>query len=184
MAPCLKSHDGAIRTGEAEAYIDVRQVAFRIFYASEAESTAVAEAAYYAMRFFSAAPGMELPTTTIERFGFSIPIAVEHGLDLTKAPLNQSRVLWTRDRDYRPCQQFATAARATGAQLVRYQSIRDPEAGANVALFDPGAFQRPVPYPDRSWHFRFRDKRLTAFAAGESKQRFDFTFDQFGLLTP
>jgi hypothetical protein len=155
-----------------------------IFYASENEPAAVAEAAYYAMRFFSAAPGVKLPTTTIERFGFSIPIAVERALDLTDAPLDRGRAFWTRDQDYGPCQRFATAARAINAQLIRYQSVRDPFAGANVALLDPRAFQRPVPYPERSWHFRFRDKRLTAFAAGESRQRFDFTFEQFGLVTP
>lgn len=155
-----------------------------IFYASESEATAVAEAAYYAMRFFSAAPGAELPRTTIERFGFSIPITVNRALDLTAPPLNRGRASWTRDQDYGPCQRFAAAARAIDAQLIRYESVRDPEGGANVALLDPGAFQRPVPYPERSWHFRFRDKKLTAFAAGESRERFDFTFAQVGLVTP
>jgi len=155
-----------------------------IFYASETESTAVAEAAYYALRFFSVAPGVKLPTTTIERFGFSIPVAVERALDLTVAPLNRGRMLWTRNRDYEPCQRFATAARAIDAQLIRYESVRDPASGANVALLDPCAFQRPVPYPERSWHFRFRDRKLTAFAAGEPRERFDFTFEQFGLTTP
>jgi len=155
-----------------------------IFYASETEPTAVAEAAYYAMRFFSAAPGVRLPATTIERFGFSIPIAVERALDLTDSPLNRHRALWTRDRDYGPCQRLATAARAIDTQLIRYEAVRDPHAGANVALLDPGAFQRRVPYPERSWHFRFRDKKLTAFAAGESRERFDFTFEQFGLVAP
>ena len=155
-----------------------------IFYASETEPTAVAEAAYYAMRFFSAAPGVELPTTSIERFGFSIPIAVERAFDLTDSPLDAHRALWTRDRDYGPCQRLATAARGIDAQLIRYESVRDPDDGANIALLDPGAFQRPVPYPERSWHFRFRDNKLTAFAAGESRERFDFTFEQFGLVTP
>lgn len=155
-----------------------------IFYASETEPAAVAEAAYYAMRFFSAAPGVILPTTTIERFGFSIPITVERALDLTDAPLNRGWELWTRDRDYGPCQRFASAARELDAQLIRYESVRDPAAGANVALLDPGAFQRPVPYPERSWHFRFRDKKMTAFAAGQSRERFDFTFEQFNLVTP
>lgn len=155
-----------------------------IFYASETEPAAVAEAAYYAMRFFAASPGVELPSTSIERFGFSIPIAVERALDLTVAPLNRGRSLWTQDRDYEPCQRLATAARALDAQLIRYESVRDPASGANVALLDPGAFQRPVPYSERSWHFRFRDKKLTAFAAGESRERFDFTFEQFGLAVP
>ena len=155
-----------------------------IFYASESEDTAVAEAAYYAMRFFSAAPGVELPTTTIERFGFSIPVAVDRALDLTVPPLSQGRDLWTRDRDYEQCQRLAAAARSINAQLIRYESVRDPRGGSNVALLDPGAFQRPVPFPERSWHFRFRNKKLTAFAAAESRKRFDFTFEQFGLVTP
>jgi hypothetical protein len=155
-----------------------------IFYASETESTAVAEAAYYAMRFFSAAPGVALPTTTIERFGFSIPVSVERALDLTAPPLDQARESWTRDQDYDPCQRFASAARSIEAQLIRYESVRDPNHGKNVALLDPSAFRRPVPYPERSWHFRFRDKKLTAFAAGESRKRFDFTFDQFELVSP
>lgn len=155
-----------------------------IFYASESEGTAVAEAAYYAMRFFAAAPGVELPRTTIERFGFSIPIAVDRAVDLTARPLSEGRELWTRDRDYGPCQRLAARARSIGAQLIRYQSVRDCRGRANVALLDPGAFQRPVPFPERSWHFRFKDRRLTAFAAAESRERFDFTFEQFGLVAP
>ena len=155
-----------------------------IFYASESETPAVAEAAYYAMRFFSAAPGVQLPTTTIERFGFSITIAVDRAFDLTAVPLDRGREFWTRDQDYGPCQRFAAAARSLDAQLIRYQSVRDQTEGFNVALLDPGAFQRPVPFPERSWHFRFRDKKLTAFAAGDSRTRFDFTFTQFGLVAP
>ena len=155
-----------------------------IFYASESEPTAIAEAAYYAMRFFSAAPGVKLPTTTIERFGFSIPIKVERALDLTDTPLKRGRAFWTRDQDYGPCQRLAAEARKIDAQLIRYESVRDPSKGANIALLDPEAFQRPVPYPERSWHFRFRDKKLTAFAAGGTRDRHDFTFEQFGLVTP
>ena len=155
-----------------------------IFYASESEPTAIAEAAYYAMRFFSAAPGVKLPTTTIERFGFSIPIKVERALDLMDTPLKRGRAFWTRDQDYAPCQRLADVARTIDAQLIRYESVRDVGGGANIALLDPGAFQRPVPYPERSWHFRFRDKKLTAFAAGGTRERHDFTFAQFGLVTP
>lgn len=155
-----------------------------IFYASESESTAIAEAAYYAMLFFSASPGVRLPATTIERFGFSIPIKVERALDLTDTPLKSGRALWTRRQDYGPCQRLAAEARRIDAQLIRYESVRDGNKGANIALLDPAAFQRPVPYPERSWHFRFRDKKLTAFPAGGTRERHDFTFAQFGLETP
>jgi len=155
-----------------------------IFYASEAESTAVAETAFHTMRFYSAAPGMRLPTTTIEHYEFSVPVKVERSVDLTTKPLVAGRPLWTRSEDYEPCQRFASAAREIETQLIRYESVRDPDGAVNVALLDPSAFQKPVPKAERSWHFRFRDGKLTAFAAETSPDRYDFTFAQFGLTPP
>lgn len=155
-----------------------------IFYASESEATAVAEAAFYKLRFFSAAPGSILPTTTAEQYVFAIEVRSDRSLDLTEEPLVQGRAFWTLQEDYEPCQRFAAAARAIDTQLIRYESVRDPNAGSNVALFDPGAFQKPVPRLERAWHFRFRGTKLTAFAAGSSADRYDFTFEQFGLTLP
>jgi hypothetical protein len=155
-----------------------------IFYGSERQSTAIAETAYWRMRFFSSAPGMKLPKTTLEHLAFSVPIAVEQALDLTIPPLVEGRALWTDPIDYTPCQRFAERARKIGAQLIRYESVRDPAMGMNAALFDPSAFQKPVPTNEQTWHFRFTGTKLTAFAALPSRERFDFTFDQFGLLAP
>lgn len=155
-----------------------------IFYASEEERTAIAETAYWRMRFFAASPGAMLPTTTAEHWAFSIKVRVSRALDLTGEPLVRGRAFWSRPRDYGPCQRLAREARAIDAQLIRYESVRDPEHGANLALLDPTAFQKPVPNDERTWHLRFRDGRLTAFAAGSSDQRYDFTFGQFGLTPP
>jgi hypothetical protein len=155
-----------------------------VFYASEEERTAVAETAYWRMRFFAASPGARLPRTTAEHWAFSIPVRVSRALDLTAEPMVRGRSLWTRPRDYGPCQRLAREARAIDAQLIRYESVRDPQHAANVALFDPGAFRKPVPTDERTWHLRFRGNRLTAFAAGSSDLRYDFTFAQFGLSPP
>jgi hypothetical protein len=155
-----------------------------IFYASENQSTAVAETAYWRMRFFAASPGMKLPKTTLEHLAFSIPIAVERALDLTIAPLVAGRAFWTDPNDYAPCQRLAAHARKLGTQLIRYESVRDPAGGANAALFEPGAFQKPVPINEQTWHFRFAGTKLTALAALPSRKRFDFTFAQFGLVAP
>jgi len=155
-----------------------------IFYGSESEETAVAETAYWRMRFFSASPGMTLPTTTLEHLAYSIRVAVERALDLTIPPLSASRSLWIDPNDYRPCQRLADRARRIGTQLIRYESARDPSGGVNGALFDPSAFQKPVPTNEQTWHFRFAGTKLTAFAAVPSKDRFDFTFGQFGLAAP
>ena len=155
-----------------------------IFYGSEAQSTAVAEAAYWRMRFFAASPGTALPRTTLEHWAFSVPVHVARALDLTEPPLLAGRARWTDPEDYGPCQALAQQARAIGAQLIRYESVRDPPAGRNAALFDPSAFQKPVPASAGTWHFRFTGRKLTAFAALPSGQRHDFTFEQFGLVSP
>lgn len=155
-----------------------------IFYGSEAERTAVAEAAYWYMRFFAAAPGTRLPTTTQERLAYSVPVKVDRALDLSDAPFAEHCERWTRSEDYEPCQSLAQQARAIGAQLLRYESVRDPPSGRNAALFDPAAFQKPVPASAGTWHFRFTGAKLTAFAAAPSDKRHDFSFDQFGLAAP
>ena len=155
-----------------------------IFYASEQERTALAETAYWRMRFYSAAAGVLLPTTTAEHWAFSITVRVERALDLTAVPFSKARRSWTDPLQYGACQRFAASARGVDAQLIRYESARDPKSGANIALFDPAAFQKPVPRDERMWHFRFQGSRLTAFAAGQSNLRHDFTFEQFGLTPP
>jgi hypothetical protein len=111
-------------------------------------------------------------------------VAVERALDLTIAPLDAGRALWTDPDDYSACQRFAERARNLDAQLIRYESVRDPARGASAALFDPSAFRRPVPTNEQTWHFRFAGAKLTAFAALPSRERFDFTFQQFGLVGP
>jgi hypothetical protein len=155
-----------------------------IFYGSEKQSTAIAEAAYWRMRFFAASRGMKLPKTTLAHLAFSVPVAVDRALDLTVAPLVAGRTLWTKADDYGPCQRLADRARRLNAQLIRYESVRDPAKGASAALFDPSAFQKPVPTNEQTWHFRFAGTNLTTFAALPSKERFDFTFEQFGLIAP
>jgi hypothetical protein len=155
-----------------------------LFYGSESQATAVAETAYWRMRFFSASPGMKLPKTTLEHLAFSIPVAVERALDLTNPPLVAGRPLWIDPNDYGPCQRLAERARKLGTQLIRYESARDPAGGLNAALFDPSAFRKPVPTTEQTWHFRFAGMKLTALAALPSRDRFDFTFAQFGMITP
>lgn len=155
-----------------------------IFYASEAMDTAVAETAFWRMRFFSASPGMTLPKETVEHLAFSVPVSVARAFDLTAAPFLAARRKWIDPTDYGPCQRFAAAARSLDAQLIRYESARDPQDGRNAALFDPGAFQKPAPKSEQTWHFRFSGKRLTALAALPSRDRYDFTFAQFGLAAP
>jgi hypothetical protein len=48
-----------------------------IFYASEAESTAIAETAYWRLRFFLRSPGFVPPSTTTEHSSFTVKVRTE-----------------------------------------------------------------------------------------------------------
>ena len=155
-----------------------------VFYASEAECTAIAEMAWWRLRVFAAAPGMTLPKTNMEHTSFSVTLSCDRALDLTGPPYAAARKAWTDAGDYSACQQFAAAARALGTQAIRYESVRDPAAGRNIALLDPACFGEPVPRIERHWHFRFDRGRLRAFAAYPFIEQHSFTFEQFGLEAP
>jgi len=155
-----------------------------IFYASENVATAVAETAYWRLLFFSRSLGFVPPTTMVEHSAFTASIAVARALDLTASPFVARVSHWMNPRDYADCQAFASAARSIHAQAIRYASVRDPEHRANVALFDPTAFTSSAPTIEQTWHFRYENGQLTAFAAFPSSERFTFSFEEFGLAAP
>ena len=152
-----------------------------IFYASEAEATAIAEAAYWRLRFFTRSPGFAPPTTTAEHSSFSAKIDASRGLDLTQPPFDAQRARWTDPQDYTACQDLAREARGADVQLIRTLSVRAPQGSCNIAVLDPAAFAARVPKAGKTWHMRFEDGQMVALAAFPSHQRLVFTAAGFGL---
>lgn len=155
-----------------------------IFYASEHVATAVAETAYWRLLFFSRSPGFNPPTNVVEHSAITVPIKAERLLDLTTAPFVRHAALWRDPDDYSACQAFASRARRIKAQAIRYASVRDPAHRANIALFDPSSFTASAPKIEQTWHFRYENGQMTAFAALPSEERHAFTFSLFGLAEP
>jgi hypothetical protein len=151
-----------------------------IFYASEAEATAIAEAAYWRLRFFSRSPGFAPPSTTVEHSSFSVMIDSPRTLDLTRPPFDRDRTAWIDPDDYTACQALAAEARLATSQAIRTASTRDP-AGINVVLLDPAAFAESKPRHGKTWHLRCEGERLTALAALPHTDRMDFSARNFGL---
>ncbi|HOB13552.1 MAG: hypothetical protein RL702_3121 [Pseudomonadota bacterium] len=152
-----------------------------IFYASERENTAIAETAYWRLRFFSRSPGFTPPSTTTEYTSFSVKVRTEQALDLTAPPFAASSDLWTDPADYTACQELASAAREAGTQAIRTVSVRDPAHGCNVVLLDPVAFAERSPRRGKTWHLRFEAGQLVALAAFPSDERFVFSAGAFGI---
>ncbi len=152
-----------------------------IFYASESEATAIAETAYWRLRFFTRSPGFAAPAATSEHTSFTASVAAELALDLTASPFDTQLADWIDPADYSACQDLAAVAREAGLAVIRSQSARDPARGCNVVVFDPAAFASSQPAIRRTWHLRLEQGRLSALAAFPSQDRFEFTAAGFGL---
>ena len=151
-----------------------------IFYASEAESTAIAETAYWRLRFFSRSPEFSPGSTTSEHLSYSVKVSAERALDLTAAPFDSSASDWISN-DYSICQKLGSNARVANAQAIRSISARDPQQGCNVALLDPAVFSSAQPNMRQTWHLRFEDGRLSCIAAFPGGGAHTFVPSDFGL---
>ncbi|MDE1149222.1 MAG: RES family NAD+ phosphorylase [Azospirillaceae bacterium] len=127
-----------------------------VYYAAERPETAAAEMALYAALFFIESPDTVLPSRPMERTGIEVSCGVDRALDLTAPPLDRDKGLWTDKADYAACQDLADAAREAATDLIRYQSVRDPSGGANIALLTPKGFVGKKPKRLSSWHLFIR----------------------------
>jgi hypothetical protein len=128
-----------------------------VFYGADQLRTACAELGYWRWRFLMDSPALlrlaPLPHTLFhcEAAGISI--------DLTQAPFNAQASEWTASRDYSATQRLGTAARAAGIQLIRYQSVRDPEAGTCTAVLTPDSFTA-TPLTEQTWRLTVTRERV------------------------
>ncbi|APF39305.1 RES family NAD+ phosphorylase [Chelatococcus daeguensis] len=125
-----------------------------VYYAAETPRTAVAEMAFYRLLFFAESPMTPWPANTTDYTAFSAAVAVARALDLTAPPLVRDRALWTDLLAYDACQGLADAAREAGIAVIRYESVRDPERGANLAVLTCAAFSEPRPLERQTWRMR------------------------------
>ena len=136
-----------------------------VFYASERPETAVAEMAFYRLLFYAESPATPWPSDAGEYTVFAAAVATQRRLDLTAAPLSRDRAAWIDPIDYAACQALADAARAAGAEVIRYASARDPAAGVNVAVLTVAAFAESKPLQPHTWRIRLSAAGVQAICA-------------------
>jgi hypothetical protein len=125
-----------------------------VYYAAEEPRTAVAEMAFHRLLFFAESPGTPWPSDPGEYTAFAAAVASERCIDLTTPPFAADRARWTHLTDYRETQDLADAARAASIEMIRYESVRDPHASANLALLACVAFAGPRPIERQTWRIR------------------------------
>ncbi|WP_370241354.1 RES family NAD+ phosphorylase [Pararhodobacter marinus] len=130
-----------------------------VYYAAEDPLTAAIESAWGSVAFFRASPGTPLPTIPRACSAILAEIRAPVALDLT-APGNAALGRWTDPVDYGDCLDLADQARARGGEAIRYTSVRDPLARANVAVLTCAAFARPEPLTSQTWHLHLTGDRV------------------------
>jgi hypothetical protein len=126
-----------------------------VFYAAESYETAIAEAAFYRLLFYAESPDTPWPANPAAYTAFAADIATEKAIDLTRPPLLRDRTLWVHVTDYTSCLDLADAARDAALEAIRYESVRDPRAGANIAVLACRAFAAPDAVERQTWHLHF-----------------------------
>ena len=149
-----------------------------VFYGSEKIETAVAEIAFYRLLFFVESPDSILPSAPVEHTVFSVGCASKRLIDLTFPPLDRDAVLWTHPTNYGPCQALADAARTARVEMIRYESVRDPEGNANCAVLSPRAFSDHRPKTEQTWHVFPRPFSVRAWCENPSLS-LEFSRDGF-----
>lgn len=129
-----------------------------VWYGAEDKRTACAELGYWRWRFLLDSPALkELGPSPQTVFRAAIDAKV---IDLTRAPFKRERARWTHPTDYGSTQQLARLARDAHLGAIRYESVRDPQHGAALAVLRPQAFAAPKPLEQETWFLTIKQSRV------------------------
>lgn len=128
-----------------------------VFYGAQERRTACAELGYWRWRFLMESPALQriesLPHTLFQAGAAGLAV------DLRVAPFDVDVAHWSDPHSYLACQQFGVVAREAGMALLHYRSVRDPDAGACIAVLNPGALA-PQLLAEQTWRLAVTRERV------------------------
>lgn len=154
-----------------------------VWYGAEALRTALAEKSYWRLRFLLDSPATPA-LKPVPHTAFQAAVRTRAALDLTRPPLARERALWTDRTSYADTQVLAAAARAAQLQIIRYESVRDPEHAACAAVLDPAVFGRGKPRAQETWFIAASRERVRCARDERGGATWEFTGAQLLGSTP
>jgi hypothetical protein len=139
-----------------------------VFYAAEVVETAVAEAVFHRLLFYSESPNTPWPVNPGEYTAFASEFATARAADLRRPPLVAARASWTHRTDYTACLNLVDAVRAAALEVIRYESVRDPHSRANLALLTCRVFTLTDVVDRQTWHFHFTNSGVRSIREAPS----------------
>jgi len=148
-----------------------------IWYGADVVHTALAEVAYWRLRFLADSPATpDLPPVSHTAFRAGV---AGSAIVLAEPPFERQRKQWEDAADYTATQALARTAREAGVALIRYRSVRDPEHRAAVAVLTPKAFRKSEPIEQHTWLIKVTRERVLA-EANISGERIAFDAAEVG----
>ena len=120
-----------------------------VFYGAEERRAACAELGYWRWRFLQDSPALDAIGPVAQTL-FCTPVS-GLGIDLRSPPFDVQRADWIDAGNYTACQSLARQARLEKLQLIRYESVRDPQSGGCAAVLSHTAFAAGQPTETESW---------------------------------
>jgi RES domain len=121
-----------------------------VWYGAEALRTALAEKSYWRLRFLLDSPATP-DLKAVPHTAFRAAVRTAAAVDLTRAPFTRDRASWTSRVSYAGTQAFAAIARTAQIEIIRYESVRDPEHAACAAVLSPATFGQGRPRGQHTW---------------------------------
>lgn len=121
-----------------------------IWYGSQTRATMFAEVAYYRLVFLEGTHA-DLGAVDTQLTAFRVPARTRKGVDLTVPPFDKHRRSIASPSKYAETQALGAAMRASGVELFRYPSARDPAGGINIGAFTPVVFGKAKPRDIETW---------------------------------
>jgi hypothetical protein len=148
-----------------------------VWYGAEALRTALAEKSYWRLRFLLDSPATP-DLKPVPHTAFRAAVRTAAAVDLTVEPLVRDRPVWTHRVSYQGTQALGVMARAAHIQLIRYESVRDPEHAACVAVLDAVAFGRAQPHSQQTWFIAAARARVRCAKDERGGATWEFTSEQ------
>jgi hypothetical protein len=128
-----------------------------VFYGADERRTACAELGYWRWRFLNDAPAL-LRLDAVPHTLFRVGTA-GRSIDLAVPPFVRDAARWMAPDNYRATQALGVSARTAEIEVIRYRSVRDPEAGACAAVLQVGALAQQ-PDEEQTWHLSVTRERV------------------------
>lgn len=146
-----------------------------VWYGAEALRTSLAEKSYWRLKFLLDSPD----TPDLKPVPHTAFQAAVRGktIDLREKPFSRDHELWTHRTNYAATQSLATHARQANVQIIRYESVRDPERAGCAAVLTPDVFLKPAPKSQETWFIAAARTRVLCARDLRSGPTWEFSAD-------